>query len=68
MKPVKLICVVGARPNFMKAAPLIRVLRNSPAAEVLVHTGQHYDDTMSGQFMRRGTGGVSPVFGKDTGP
>src|SRR5580765_6569714 len=40
-----LLCVVGARPNYMKMAPLLRAFRNDgrlPRA-VLVHTGQHYD-------------------------
>jgi UDP-N-acetylglucosamine 2-epimerase (non-hydrolysing) len=44
------ICfVVGARPNFMKVAPVLRAL-GEPS--VLVHTGQHYDDAMSGTFIR----------------
>jgi len=60
----KIMIVVGARPNFMKAAPLIAALRNynkrrerkrfgRTAARfeyVLVHTGQHYDGQMSDQF------------------
>src|SRR3954454_19732547 len=47
----KLICVAGARPNFMKLAPLLRALSADPTFEpVLVHTGQHYDDRMSTQF------------------
>ena len=51
--PFKIICVAGARPNFMKIAPLIRELNQDPFFEiVLVHTGQHYDDKMSGQFFR----------------
>jgi len=43
------LCVVGARPNYMKVAPLIRALRADPTAPraSLVHTGQHYDDAMS---------------------
>lgn len=43
------ICVVGARPNYMKMAPIIRALKaHAPAAPVLlVHTGQHYDVAMS---------------------
>ena len=49
--PIKLICVAGARPNFMKVAPLIRALGGDPFFQVLlVHTGQHYDERMSGQF------------------
>lgn len=49
--PVKILCVAGARPNFMKLAPLIKALQQDPDFQpVLVHTGQHYDDKMSGQF------------------
>lgn len=43
--------VVGARPNFMKAAPVLHALAKRPAVEQsLVHTGQHYDPNMSGVF------------------
>lgn len=44
-----LICVVGARPNFMKMAPILRACRALPAPlpTLLVHTGQHYDRDMS---------------------
>jgi UDP-N-acetylglucosamine 2-epimerase (non-hydrolysing) len=43
--------VVGARPNFMKAAPVLRALSNRPAIkQTLVHTGQHYDANMSDIF------------------
>ena len=44
-----IMCVVGARPNYMKMAPLIRALRAHPEAPdtVLVHTGQHYDVAMN---------------------
>ena len=43
-----IMCVVGARPNYMKMAPLIRAFRNEPGAPstLLVHTGQHYDVAM----------------------
>ena len=43
------MCVVGARPNYMKMAPLIRAFRSDPAAPptLLVHTGQHYDVAMN---------------------
>ena len=48
---MKLLTVVGARPQFVKAAPVSRTLR--PAhREILVHTGQHYDDAMSAAFFR----------------
>jgi UDP-N-acetylglucosamine 2-epimerase (non-hydrolysing) len=42
--------VVGARPNFMKAAPVVRALHNRAARQTLVHTGQHYDTNMSDVF------------------
>jgi UDP-N-acetylglucosamine 2-epimerase len=45
------LTVVGARPQFVKAAPVSRVLR-AAHEEVLVHTGQHYDDAMSATFFR----------------
>ena len=47
----KLILVAGARPNFMKIAPLMHALKgNKNIQPMLVHTGQHYDVKMSGQF------------------
>jgi UDP-N-acetylglucosamine 2-epimerase len=50
---MKLMCVVGARPNFMKAAPVIDSLRRYPDMQVLlVHTGQHYDHKMSTLFFQ----------------
>ena len=50
---MKIISVVGARPNFMKVAPLCRALKAYPNVEhVLVHTGQHYDVRMSDQFFK----------------
>jgi UDP-N-acetylglucosamine 2-epimerase (non-hydrolysing) len=49
--PVKIVNVVGARPNFVKIAPLIREMRRHPDIQpILVHTGQHYDARMAGQF------------------
>lgn len=48
---MKIVSVVGARPNFMKVAPLCRALKAYPQVRhVLVHTGQHYDVRMSEQF------------------
>jgi UDP-N-acetylglucosamine 2-epimerase (non-hydrolysing) len=44
--------VVGARPNFMKVAPVYRALRNRGARQILVHTGQHYDFNMSDVFFQ----------------
>jgi UDP-N-acetylglucosamine 2-epimerase (non-hydrolysing) len=42
--------VVGARPNFMKAAPVMRALRQRGIKQTVVHTGQHYDRNMSDVF------------------
>jgi UDP-N-acetylglucosamine 2-epimerase (non-hydrolysing) len=42
--------VVGARPNFMKAAPVVRALGNLDVKQTVVHTGQHYDANMSDVF------------------
>jgi UDP-N-acetylglucosamine 2-epimerase (non-hydrolysing) len=42
--------VVGARPNFVKAAPVLRSLKKHGARQTLVHTGQHYDHNMSDVF------------------
>ena len=46
------MCVVGARPNFMKMAPILRALaaHRPPLPSMLVHTGQHYDQGMSHQL------------------
>jgi UDP-N-acetylglucosamine 2-epimerase (non-hydrolysing) len=50
---IKIICVVGARPNFMKIAPIMDVFNTHPEIEpILVHTGQHYDEKMSDLFFR----------------
>ena len=48
---MKVVSIIGARPQFIKCAPVSRALRQV-ADEVLVHTGQHYDDSMSGVFFR----------------
>ena len=51
---MKIVNVVGARPNFMKIAPLMAAYAAHPAIEpVLVHTGQHYDERMSDLFFRQ---------------
>ena len=47
-----IVHVVGARPNFMKAAPVIAALRTRGVEQRLVHTGQHYDDALSAVFFR----------------
>lgn len=51
---MKLLLIAGARPNFMKIAPIIRALRSQSSAIEwkLVHTGQHYDHDMSGSFFK----------------
>jgi UDP-N-acetylglucosamine 2-epimerase (non-hydrolysing) len=51
---MRLACVVGARPNFMKIAPILRALRSYAAIEpTLIHTGQHYDTNLSGVFFEQ---------------
>ena len=48
---MRIVTIVGARPQFVKAAVVSRALAAQPGVEeVLVHTGQHYDDQMSGVF------------------
>jgi UDP-N-acetylglucosamine 2-epimerase (non-hydrolysing) len=50
---MKVLNIVGARPNFMKIAPIVEEMRKAPALNgVLVHTGQHYDEGMSDVFFR----------------
>jgi UDP-N-acetylglucosamine 2-epimerase (non-hydrolysing) len=50
---MKILSVVGARPNFMKIAPLASELRAvSRVNHILVHSGQHYDDQLSAAFFR----------------
>lgn len=51
---LKIINVVGARPNFMKVAPLVAVMKQRPEAfqPLVVHTGQHYDAAMSDAFFQ----------------
>ncbi len=51
---MKIINVAGARPNFMKIAPLMEAFAAEPRIEpMLVHTGQHYDERMSDLFFRQ---------------
>ena len=52
-KLLRIIVIAGARPNFMKVAPIIHAANGVPRIQLLlVHTGQHYDDHMSAQFFR----------------
>lgn len=47
----KILCIVGARPNFMKIAPIMAAFQRSDQLRaILVHTGQHYDIAMNQQF------------------
>jgi UDP-N-acetylglucosamine 2-epimerase (non-hydrolysing) len=49
--PIPIVVLAGARPNFMKVAPVIAAFSQDPDFSiVLVHSGQHYDHNMSGQF------------------
>ena len=52
MNPMKLLLIAGARPNFMKIAPIIKAISNQPVKYKLVHTGQHYDINMSQVFFK----------------
>lgn len=52
---IKIITIIGSRPQIIKAATLSRVIKthySSLVEEVLVHTGQHYDENMSAVFFK----------------
>jgi UDP-N-acetylglucosamine 2-epimerase (non-hydrolysing) len=68
--PRDLIIVVGARPNFMKVAPILRVLAAQPGAfrPRVVHTGQHYDRGLSGVFLEHlGLSDIEAQLGSGSG-
>jgi UDP-N-acetylglucosamine 2-epimerase len=65
---VRIVTIVGARPQFIKAAPLCRALA-AAHEEILVHTGQHYDDNMSAVFFRElGVRAPDHFLGIGSGP
>ena len=49
---MRIICVAGARPNYMKVKPVMDGLERCGAEVILVHTGQHYDAAMNDVFFR----------------
>lgn len=49
---MRVLVVAGARPNFMKVAPILRAVRKAGHEVVLLHTGQHYDAQMSDSFFQ----------------
>ena len=49
-KPMKIVTIIGARPQFVKASVISKALRNADHTEILVNTGQHYDDNMARIF------------------
>ena len=54
----KITIIAGARPNFMKIAPIIHAIQKAKQENIdidyrLVHTGQHYDKNMSGSFFEQ---------------
>jgi UDP-N-acetylglucosamine 2-epimerase (non-hydrolysing) len=64
---LRVLLVAGARPNFMKVAPLLAPLNEEGHSAVLVHTGQHYDHLMSDAFFRD-LGLPDPTHYLDVGP
>ena len=64
---MKILHVVGARPNFMKAAPVLRALSaRASVQQILVHTGQHYDKNLSDVFFEQ-LGIPQPDFNLEVG-
>ena len=59
---MKIACVVGARPNFMKIAQILEAMKKYPKLQpILAHTGQHYDYEMSGVFFMEHLIVIEPV-------
>jgi UDP-GlcNAc3NAcA epimerase len=49
---MKIITILGSRPQFIKAAVISRLLKSQNINEIIVHTGQHFDDNMSNIFFK----------------
>ena len=49
---IKILHIVGARPQFMKLAPLYQELKNNNIYQKILHTGQHFDHKMSSIFFK----------------
>jgi UDP-N-acetylglucosamine 2-epimerase (non-hydrolysing) len=62
----QVLCVVGARPNFMKIAPVMAALREAGLGAKLLHTGQHYDEAMNDRFFQD-LGIAAPDFHLEVG-
>ena len=66
---MKVITVLGARPQFVKSGPVSRAFERAGIVEVRVHTGQHYDDALSDVFFRElGLGPCAHHLGVGSGP
>jgi UDP-GlcNAc3NAcA epimerase len=63
---MKILTIVGARPQFIKAAPVSKAMQQSQCQEFLVHTGQHYDNAMSQVFFDE-LGLTAPVMNLEVG-